>query len=133
MVTPNTVYDYDIAERSLTTLKVQEIPSVYEPPRFRTQRLMAKARDGASVPISLVHHEDTPLDGSAPTYLYAYGAYGHAISPSFSSARISLLRSEERRGPAGRDGRAPTRKCSRGSAARRPVASPVATGRPSGR
>ncbi len=91
MVTPSTVYDYDIAERSLTTRKVQEIPSGYEPARFRTQRLMANARDGASVPISLVHHEDTPLDGSAPAYLYAYGAYGHAISPSFSSARISLL------------------------------------------
>jgi oligopeptidase B len=91
MVTPQTVYEYDLATRHLTTLKVQQIPSGYIPGDFVTTRLMAKARDGASVPVSLVHHRDTPLTGSAPLYLYGYGAYGYAISPSFSASRISLL------------------------------------------
>ena len=53
--------------------------------------MTATARDGTSVPISIVRHRNTPLDGSAPLYLYGYGAYGYATEPGFSSARISLL------------------------------------------
>lgn len=91
MVTPNTVFDYNLIDRTFTTLKVKEIPSGYAANEFRTERLMATARDGVEVPISLVYHIDTPLDGSAPVYLYAYGAYGIAMTPGFSAARISLL------------------------------------------
>jgi len=91
MVTPQTVYDYDLQDRTLTTLKVREIPSGYDASQFATQRRMATVRDGAAVPISLVYHKDTPIDGSAPLYLYGYGAYGLGMSPSFSPARISLL------------------------------------------
>lgn len=91
MVTPNTIFDYDLRARTFTTLKVQEIPSGYDASKFRTERLSATARDGATIPISLVYHEDTPLDGSAPVYQYAYGAYGYAVPPAFSASRISLL------------------------------------------
>ena len=91
MVTPNTTWQYDIETETLTTLKVQEIPSGYDPSLFVTTRLLARARDGVQVPVSLVHHRSTPIDGSAPLYLYGYGAYGHAIPPSFSTSRISLL------------------------------------------
>ncbi len=91
MVTPQTVYDYDLQDRTLTTLKVREIPSGYDASQFTTQRCMAKARDGVAVPISLVYHKGTPFDGTAPLYLYGYGAYGLGLSPSFSPARISLL------------------------------------------
>ena len=52
---------------------------------------MAPARDGARVPISIVHRKDFVRDGRAPLYLYGYGAYGVAMSPGFSSARLSLL------------------------------------------
>ena len=52
---------------------------------------MAPARDGVRVPVSIVRRQGTPTDGSAPLYLYGYGAYGHAISPSFSTTRLSLL------------------------------------------
>ncbi len=91
MVTPNTVFDYNLIDRTFTTLKVKEIPSGYTANEFRTERLIATARDGVEVPISLVYHQDTPLNGSAPVYLYAYGAYGIAMTPGFSAARISLL------------------------------------------
>jgi oligopeptidase B len=91
MVTPQTVYDYDLTGRTLTSRKVREIPSGYDASQFVTRRLQAPARDGAQVPISLVYHRDTPLDGSAPLYLYGYGAYGLGMAPSFSPARISLL------------------------------------------
>ena len=91
MVTPDTVYDYDMDTGDLAVRKVREIPSGYDADLYRTYRIAAPARDGASVPVSIVHRKDTPLDGSAPLYLYGYGAYGHAIDPSFSTSRISIL------------------------------------------
>lgn len=91
MVTPGTVYDYDTATRTLTTLKVQEIPCGYDADRYRTERLHITARDGTQVPVSIVYPADFPKDGSRPLFLYAYGAYGHAIPPGFSTGRLSLL------------------------------------------
>ncbi len=91
MVTPGTVYDYDTATRGLTVLKVQEIPSGYEAGEYRTERLHITARDGTEVPVSIVYPADFPRDGSRPLFLYAYGAYGHAIPPGFSTGRLSLL------------------------------------------
>ena len=91
MVTPGTVYDYDTATGALTTLKVQEIPSGYDAARYDTQRLKITARDGTAVPVSIVYPRDFPRDGSRPLFLYAYGAYGHAIPPGFSTGILSLL------------------------------------------
>ncbi|MEO7169501.1 MAG: S9 family peptidase, partial [Sphingomonas sp.] len=91
MVTPGTEYDYDVATGTLTTLKVQEIPSGYDAEKYRTERLKIVARDGTEVPVSIVYPKDFPKDGSAPLFLYAYGAYGYAIPPGFSTGRLSLL------------------------------------------
>ncbi|KQN93640.1 peptidase S9 [Sphingomonas sp. Leaf231] len=91
MVTPGTVYDYDTATGELTTLKVQEIPCGYDAARYATERLKITARDGTQVPVSIVYPHDFPRDGSRPLFLYAYGAYGHAIPPGFSTGRLSLL------------------------------------------
>jgi len=91
MVTPGTVYDYDVATGEMTTLKVQEIPSGYDAGKYATERLKIKARDGTEVPVSIVYPNDFPKDGSRPLFLYAYGAYGYAIPPGFSTGRLSLL------------------------------------------
>jgi len=91
MVTPDTVYDYHLADKKLETLKVQEIPSGYDANEYATERLTIEARDGAMVPVSLVYKKGTKLDGSAPLHLYAYGAYGYAVPPSFSTSRLSLV------------------------------------------
>jgi oligopeptidase B len=91
MVTPGTVYDYDVATGEMTTLKVQEIPSGYDAEKYDTERLKIKARDGTEVPVSIVYPKDFPRDGSRPLFLYAYGAYGYAIPPGFSTGRLSLL------------------------------------------
>lgn len=88
---PATVLDYHVAERRLETLKVQEIPSGYDPGRYVGRRLWATAADGERVPISLVHARDFPTDGSGRLYLYGYGSYGMAMEPSFNSTRLSLL------------------------------------------
>ena len=91
MVTPDTVYDYHLAGRKLETLKVQEIPSGYDADQYATERLTIEARDGTMVPVSLVYKKGTKLDGTAPLHLYAYGAYGYAVPPSFSTTRLSLV------------------------------------------
>jgi oligopeptidase B len=91
MVTPQTVYDYDLATRTLITRKVRRVPSGYDAHRYATERLMAPARNGVQIPISIVYRKDFTRDGSGPLYLYAYGAYGVAMTPNFSSARLSLL------------------------------------------
>ena len=91
MITPSTVFDYHLGRGELETRKVREIPSGYQKELYVTERLMAPARDGAQVPVSLVRRKDTPVNGRAPLYLYGYGAYGSAIPPSFSTSRLSLL------------------------------------------
>ncbi|NIJ65103.1 oligopeptidase B [Sphingomonas leidyi] len=91
MVTPGTVYDYSVATGTLETLKVQEIPSGYDGSKYRTERLKIAARDGTEVPVSIVYPKDFPRDGTGKLYLYAYGAYGYAIPPGFSTSRISFL------------------------------------------
>ncbi|GAB4575801.1 MAG: S9 family peptidase [Rhodothalassiaceae bacterium] len=90
MITPPTVFDYHIAQRRLETLKVQEIPSGYDRTLYETARLMAPAEDGALVPVSLVWKKGREL-APGPLHLYGYGAYGMGMSPSFSTARLSLL------------------------------------------
>ena len=89
MVSPASVLDYDVAARSLTTLKVQEIPSGYDAALYHTERLEIAARDGTMVPVSVVYRRDRVAGG--PLHLYGYGAYGIAIEPGFSTTRLSLV------------------------------------------
>ena len=91
MTTPSETYDYDMATRARRLLKRQEVPSGHDPADYVTRRLFAASHDGELVPISLLHHKDTPVDGSAPCLLYGYGAYGSAMPASFSTGRLSLV------------------------------------------
>ena len=91
MVTPITVFDYHVDTNELEVRQIQQVPSGYDPSEYVTERVRVTARDGAQVPVSTVRRKDTPLDGTAPLYLYGYGAYGHAIPPSFSARILSLL------------------------------------------
>ncbi len=91
MTTPAQVYDYDLETRERTLRKTQEVPSGHDPAHYVTRRVQARARDGELVPVSLLYHKDTPLDGSAPLFLYGYGSYGIAIPAGFSTTRLSLV------------------------------------------
>jgi oligopeptidase B len=91
MVTPNTVYDYDHRAQKLIVRKVQEVPSGYDASRYATERLMVPARDGKAIPVSVVYRKDFVKYGEGRLMLYAYGAYGYAVPPSFSTIRLSLL------------------------------------------
>ncbi len=91
MTTPSEVYDYDMAERTRTLRKRQEIPSGHNPADYVTTRIMATSHDGAEVPVSILHRRDLKRDGRAPLLLYGYGSYGMAMPASFSANRLSLV------------------------------------------
>ena len=91
MVTPDTVFDYDVATGKFETMKVQEIPSGYDASQYVTERVMIPARNGTKVPVSVVYKKGFKKDGSQPLHLYAYGAYGYAVPPGFSANRLSFL------------------------------------------
>jgi oligopeptidase B len=91
MVSPETIFDYTLADGHREVLKVQEIPSGFDPALYATARLLIPARDGTPIPVSILHRRDFPMDGSRPLYLYGYGAYGIAIEPGFGTSRLSLV------------------------------------------
>lgn len=91
LTTPSTVYDYDISTREREIRKQTEVLGDFSEDNYQTKRISAPAEDGTLIPISLLYAKDTPLDGSAPLYLYGYGSYGIIIDSNFSSARLSLV------------------------------------------
>ena len=91
LVTPNSVFDYDMETRDRELKKQQEVLGGYDPSQYQSERIYASAPDGAKVPISLVYKKGVHQDGSAPMLLYGYGAYGLSMDPGFSSDRLSLL------------------------------------------
>jgi oligopeptidase B len=91
LVTPASVFDYDIAGRRLLLLKQAEVLGGYDPTRYRSERIHALAPDGVRVPISLVRRADRVAHGASPMLLAGYGAYGYPYPAGFSSNRLSLL------------------------------------------
>ncbi|MBI1187554.1 MAG: prolyl oligopeptidase family serine peptidase [Alphaproteobacteria bacterium] len=89
--TPRQWFDYDMRTRERTLRKTQEIPSGHDPARYETRRFMARAPDGADVPVTVLMLRGTLLDGSAPMLLYGYGSYGISIDADFSIRRFSLV------------------------------------------
>ncbi|MEL6133448.1 MAG: S9 family peptidase, partial [Bacteroidota bacterium] len=91
MTRPNSTFEINMKTKERTLLKQQPVLGEFEPEDYVSERIYVTARDGKRVPVSLVRHKNTPVNGSAPLLLYAYGSYGATIDPYFSSARLSLL------------------------------------------
>jgi oligopeptidase B len=91
LVTPPSVYDYDMERREATLLKRTEVPGGFDPGNYASERIAVAAPDGVQVPISLVSRKGVPRDGSAPLLLTGYGAYGIPEPVAFSPARLALL------------------------------------------
>ena len=91
MRTPDSTFDYNMRTRKRALLKQDRVLGNFDTANYRSERLHAIARDGTRVPISLVYHRHTKLDGSAPLYLYAYGSYGASTPPTFRSTMLSLV------------------------------------------
>ena len=91
LVTPNSVVDYNINDKTWTVVKQDEIPSGYEASQYISERAYATAADGTQVPMSLVYRKGLQKDGNNPALLYGYGSYGASIDPGFTPNLISLL------------------------------------------
>jgi oligopeptidase B len=89
--TPTSVYDYDIRTRRQVLLKRDPVLGSFDAQHYATELLWVAARDGVQIPVSLVYRKGFQRNGTAPLLLYAYGAYGLSMDPSFSSSRLSLL------------------------------------------
>ena len=91
LITPPSVYDYDLATRELHLRRQRPVPGDWDPARYEQHRTWATAPDGTRVPVSIACRRDTPRDGSAPLLLYGYGSYEASMDPWFSVSRLSLL------------------------------------------
>jgi oligopeptidase B len=91
LVTPNSVFDYNMDTRERELKKQQPVLGGYDPSKYQSERIYATAPDGVKVPISLVYKKGLVQNGHAPMLLYGYGAYGISMDPTFSSDRLSLL------------------------------------------
>jgi oligopeptidase B len=91
LVTPSSVFDYDMKNRKATLMKQTEVPGGFDKANYKSERVFATASDGTKIPMSVVYRKNVKLDGSAPLLLYGYGSYGISISPGFSAGRLALL------------------------------------------
>lgn len=90
MTVPATLYDEDVVTGERTLLRQTPTPNV-NLDEYVASRMWATAPDGTAVPIDIVRHVDTPIDGTAPGCLYGYGSYEASMPPWFSVGRLSLL------------------------------------------
>lgn len=92
LVTPNSVFDYDVEKHASTLLKQNEVPGGYDQSKYKSERAWATAQDGAKIPISIIYRRDLKkADGSNPLYVSGYGSYGIPLTVGFGSSRLSLL------------------------------------------
>ncbi|MEH6680046.1 MAG: S9 family peptidase [Sediminicola sp.] len=92
LTTPSSIIDFNMATGEKVVKKEQEVlGGKFQKENYRSERVWATARDGAGIPISMVYHKDTKLDGNSPLLLYGYASYGYTLDPYFSTVRLSLL------------------------------------------
>ncbi len=91
LVTPNSVFDYDLNTRERKLLKQTAVPGGFEASNYVSERVEATSHDGVKVPLSIVYRKGLKKDGTAPLFLYSYGSYGLSTDADFSAARLVLL------------------------------------------
>jgi oligopeptidase B len=91
LTTPATIYDEEVVSGQRALRKRAPVLGGFDPATYQSARVWAPAPDGERVPVDLVWHRDTPIDGTAPCVVYGYGAYEASLAPWFSVARLSLL------------------------------------------
>jgi oligopeptidase B len=91
LVSPTSVYEYDVKTNQSTLLKELEVPGGFDRTLYRSERLFATAPDGIRIPVSLVYRKDKKGEGTNPLYIYGYGSYGYSLPVGFNSNRLSLL------------------------------------------
>jgi oligopeptidase B len=91
LVTPASVFDYNMDSKESTLLKEYEVLGGYDRSKYVSERLFATSKDGTKIPVSVLYKKGFVKNGKAPLYLNAYGSYGASYPVSFNSNRLSLL------------------------------------------
>ena len=91
MTTPGQVFDYNMKTRTRVLRKTQEVPSGHDASLYKTRRVQALSHDGENIPVTLLYRKSTPLDGTAPLWLYGYGSYGISMPAGFNTNILSLV------------------------------------------
>jgi len=92
LVTPLSVFDFDVEKHTSTLLKQNEVPGGYDRSKYKSERVWATAEDGVKIPLSIVYRTDLKrADGSNPLYVSGYGSYGFSLPVTFNGNRLSLL------------------------------------------
>jgi oligopeptidase B len=91
LVSPASVYEYDVKLGTSLLLKQQEVPGGFDSARYASERVWVEAADGVKVPASVVYRRDSFRRGGNPLYIYGYGSYGYPLPVGFSPSRLSLL------------------------------------------
>lgn len=89
--TPSSVFDYNVKTKERKLMKQQPVLGDFDPTRYESKRLWAKAKDGKKIPVSVVYRKDKRATGPQATHLQGYGSYGYSYPVTFSSSRLSLL------------------------------------------
>jgi len=87
-LTPDTFYMVNAADLSVNAIK--SVPEQFDTDGLIVEQLEAESTDGTMIPYFVVRREDTVMDGSTPTLLYAYGGFEVSIRPSYSGSRGQL-------------------------------------------
>ena len=90
-ITPQSIFEYDMASAASTLLKQKEVPGGYDRTRYQVERIYATASDGVKIPISVVHLKGVNLDGTGPLHIEGYGSYGYASDIYFDSNLFSMV------------------------------------------
>ena len=91
LVTPSSVYEYDVETGESTLLKQIEVPGGFDCTLYASERFFAKAPDGVEIPVSVVYRKDLRQPGNNPLYVYSYGSYGYSLPIGFNSNRLSMM------------------------------------------
>jgi len=89
--TPCQTFSYHMPTHAKQLLKEDHIPSGHNSADYMVARRYADSADGESVPLTILHHKNTAIDGTAPCWLSAYGAYGSSSPATFGTTRLSLV------------------------------------------
>ena len=90
-IEPGITYKYNLKNKQKKIIKKQIIPSGFKKTDYVTERLYALSKDKVKIPITVIRHKKTKINGQANILLYGYGSYGSSLGNGFSSAKYSLI------------------------------------------
>ena len=85
------ILSYDPQTRSFSDTGLQPKGKFDEVPGYESEEVMVRSHDGVLVPLSIVHRSGIALDGTNPTLLTGYGAYGSSSGVYFDPTRLAWL------------------------------------------